>query len=274
VKITEDRFAFGFLIAFAIWVFGILPFYYGPRDDTASNKCSTKEQENYGFWEKARCDPVAYFTAWLVGFTGVLAFSTIGLWIVTWRSGVRQSRDMESSIKETRRIGEAQVRAYVSIKSAFIAFMGEMQHPCVGFVAINTGQSPAKNLVWNINVQYASGGQKQTTSFHKDWLKGTGFDLPATNESILQRAIVPSIPLKTFRENPGGTLVTLPRSVVVRLKIEYRYTDVFERNWFEESYFHGVGAPPAGPDAPIGFPEKMTEISPTPKPNGWDGPDT
>jgi hypothetical protein len=36
---------------------------------------------------------------WVIAdFTVVLAFSTIGLWIVTWRSGVRQSRDMEGAI--------------------------------------------------------------------------------------------------------------------------------------------------------------------------------
>jgi hypothetical protein len=41
---------------------------------------------NKTFWEKTRCDPVAYFTVWLVGFSGILAASTIGLWIVTWAS--------------------------------------------------------------------------------------------------------------------------------------------------------------------------------------------
>jgi hypothetical protein len=33
----------------------------------------------HGFWEKLACDPVSAFTA-------VLAITTIGLWIVTWRS--------------------------------------------------------------------------------------------------------------------------------------------------------------------------------------------
>jgi len=41
-----------------------------------------------GFWEKALSDPVAFFTFWVGAFTGVLAFPTIGLWIVT-EKGVR-----------------------------------------------------------------------------------------------------------------------------------------------------------------------------------------
>jgi hypothetical protein len=274
-KPTDGQLAIGALIAFAFWIFIALPLYYGPRDDSAAYKCSAKESENYSFWEKTRCDPAAYFTIWLVGFTGVLAFSTIGLWIVTWRSGVRQSRDMEAAVLETRRIGEAQVRAYVSIKAAFIAYVAEWQHPIVGFVALNTGQSPAKNLVWNIVVQYASGSQKQTSSFNRKWMdERPGFDIPAANESILQRAMIANIPLKTFRENPGGNLVSFPRNVIVRAKIEYRYTDVFDRDWFGESYFIGIGPPPAGPEAPIGFPEKMEPLDPHPKPSDWDGPDS
>ena len=203
-------------------------------------------------------------------FTGLLFVATVLLWRATnalWDAGEKQ-------IAETRRIGEAQVRAYVSIKSAFIAFMAEWQHPCVGFVALNTGQSPAKNLVWNINVQYASGGQKQTTSFHQNWRKETGFDIPAATETIMQRAMIANIPLKVFREHPGGALVTSPRFVIVRVKIDVRYTDVFDRDWFGESYFSGIGPPPAGPEAPLEFPEKMEPLSPTPKPNDWDGPDT
>jgi hypothetical protein len=96
------------LIIFSAWIFVALPFLYTvPRyshpDDQTLNKCSTEESKNHGFWEKTGCDPVSYFTLWLVGFTGVLAVSTIGLWIVTWQSGKRQSRDMQESIAVSKR---------------------------------------------------------------------------------------------------------------------------------------------------------------------------
>lgn len=105
-KPTDGQLAIGALIAFALWIFVALPLYYSSRDASAYN-CSAQENKDYGFWEKTRCDPVAYFTIWLVGFTGVLAASTIGLWIVTWRSGVRQSNDMKDSVEVARRAATA-----------------------------------------------------------------------------------------------------------------------------------------------------------------------
>ena len=64
---------------------------YSQQNET-SYKCSTEEGKNFGFWEKTDCDPTAYFTLWLVAFTGVLAVSTVGLWVATvllYRAGER-----------------------------------------------------------------------------------------------------------------------------------------------------------------------------------------
>lgn len=272
-RLTDGRMAIGALVAFAFWIFVALPLYYGPRDDAAAHKCSAKESETYSFWEKAQCDPVAYFTLWLVGFTGVLAASTIGLWIVTWRSGDRQSRDTAAFINETRRIGEAQVRAYVSIKSAGIAFWGPWENPIVVFVPFNTGQSPATNFIWNITIQYTSGHDKQTHSFIENWLSNTSVnDIPAAQTAPPQRAMIP-LPLKNFREilaksAPRGVIGT---GVVVRVRIDFRFTDVFERDWFGECYFVGLGplAAPA-PDVGVEMPKEMTALEPSGKPRDWD----
>src|ERR1035438_4213636 len=49
---------------------------------------------------------------WVVAiFTIVLAGSTIALWIVTWQSGVRQSRDMQAAVAESRRSADAAMLA-------------------------------------------------------------------------------------------------------------------------------------------------------------------
>jgi hypothetical protein len=112
-KPTDGQLAIGALIAFALWIFVALPLYYGPRDDPAAYKCSTKENENYSFWEKARCDPVAYFTAWLVGFTGVLSISTIGLWWVTWQGSKQQSGDMRAALAHAEKALGTAERAFV-----------------------------------------------------------------------------------------------------------------------------------------------------------------
>ncbi len=128
-KPSDGQLAIGALIAFALWIFVALPLYYGPRDpnNSAAYNCSAEQEKNYGFWEKARCDPVAYFTAWLVGFTGVLAASTICLWIVTWRASVRQSRDMEASIAVAAKSAEAaklQADIFFAVEASVFDFAG------------------------------------------------------------------------------------------------------------------------------------------------------
>jgi hypothetical protein len=113
--LSERHVVIGGLFFFAFWLLVALPFLYTvPRysHDEATNNCSAEESKNHGFWEKAGCDPTAYFTLWLVAFTGVLAISTIGLGWATlglYKTGERQirlnaetaatqSRDMQDSI--------------------------------------------------------------------------------------------------------------------------------------------------------------------------------
>jgi hypothetical protein len=50
---------------------------------------------------------LANYTWWLAVLTGVLAASTVGLWIGSWRSGVKQSRDMIASINVADRAAKA-----------------------------------------------------------------------------------------------------------------------------------------------------------------------
>jgi hypothetical protein len=111
----ERRLFIGGLFFFAFWLLVALPFLYSvPRysgHDEAANTCSVEESKNHGFWEKASCDPTAYFTLWLVAFTGVLAVSTIGLWIVTWRGSTSQARDMRASIQVAQDAAKAAKRS-------------------------------------------------------------------------------------------------------------------------------------------------------------------
>jgi hypothetical protein len=229
-----------------------------------------KNEPRETFWQRATEDPTAFFTLCVAAFTLVLAASTIALWIETRLAGRRQSRHMEALVNETRRIGEAQVRAYVSIQSAAIAFWGPWEHPIVVFVPFNTGQSPATNFIWNITIQYASGHDKRTHSFIENWQSNTGvnIDIPAAQTAPPQRAVISHIPLKNFR---GILDKTTPRGVVVRVRIDFRFTDVFERDWFGECYFAGLG-PQAAPAPEVGveMPKEMTALEPSAKPKDWD----
>jgi|HubBroStandDraft_6_1064221.scaffolds.fasta_scaffold537903_2 hypothetical protein len=142
-KSADKPLAIGALIAFAVWIFIVLPLLYGPRDNSAANKCSAKESGNYSFWEKAACDPVAYFTLLLVGVTGVLACSTIGLWIVTWRGTGIQARD-------TRILQ----RAYLHVAPRGIEV--SPQGAVTGQVAIcNAGHLPARKVSSDARIMWS-----------------------------------------------------------------------------------------------------------------------
>jgi hypothetical protein len=41
-----------------------------------------KDDKRETFWQRTFNDPTAFFTLWVAAFTGVLGFSTIGLWFV------------------------------------------------------------------------------------------------------------------------------------------------------------------------------------------------
>lgn len=132
---TDGQLAISALIVFSLWIFVALPLYYGSSNDAAAYNCSAQENKNDGFWKKTRCDPIAFFTASLVGFTGVLAVSTIGLWWTTWRGSERQSRDMT-----------ALERAFVAVTGITITTIsqhGIILDYIVQLNVVNSGRTPA-----------------------------------------------------------------------------------------------------------------------------------
>lgn len=145
----------GGLFFFAFWLFVVLPFLYGvPRhsQDQTSNRCSSEEGKNYGFWEKADCDPTAYFTLWLVGFTGVLAGSTVGLWFATfllYRAGEKQLGLLKRSADISERALtelEAPFTAIKIIDTGLIKKTTGMGHDfaILQYSITNDGRTPAR----------------------------------------------------------------------------------------------------------------------------------
>ena len=74
------------------------------QSETARNTENNKSDNRKSLWERITDDAVAFVTLCLVAVTGVLAFSTVGLWIVTAHASKRQSKDMKASIDK---LGEA-----------------------------------------------------------------------------------------------------------------------------------------------------------------------
>jgi len=158
-RIRDGTIAISALVGFSFWLFVVLPIYYGPRHDQAADSCATEEYKNHGFWEKTQCDPVAYFTAWLVGFTAVLGLSTIGLWIAGERqlahlkeASERQSKDIKSTIATAQEANRLNRDAFITTQRPWIAADVEplgIEYDVNGlnvnarFILTNSGNSPA-----------------------------------------------------------------------------------------------------------------------------------
>ena len=163
---------FGFLVATAFCAIAQYNSAQSQPQQPVSN------QSNEAATSKNVEDRLAAYTLWLALFTAVLAGSTIGLWLVTWRSGIRQSRDMERATRVAADATNAaiasnqiavtnsqqQLRAYVTARDLRLvlhrhpASMGaigpiEGRVHTYGLTAIlkNGGQTPATNVTVNIS---------------------------------------------------------------------------------------------------------------------------
>jgi hypothetical protein len=112
-RLLNPELALGFLIATLLWI-GVLGWQasYAPTDsekrqcEETARHAAHKAEECKTLWERTTTDPVAFFTLWLVIFTGGLTVSTILLWRAgekqarhARRSSAMQTRDMQASIK-------------------------------------------------------------------------------------------------------------------------------------------------------------------------------
>jgi hypothetical protein len=129
---------FGFLLAVVIITIG-MTFWSSPtRQERANEQQQTfeatpaKENVNQGFWEKTTDDPVAYFTVWLVGFTGVLAFVSIFQGVMLLRAD-----------KTTRDLFSADQRPWINLSNPKIRVSDDKSAMRFTVGAKNIGKTPA-----------------------------------------------------------------------------------------------------------------------------------
>lgn len=167
----------------------------------------------------------ALATLAIAWFTLSLRQSTDRLWIAGERSTIAQHN-----------IGMAQVRAYVSIKSAEVRFMGDDGMPFIEIVAFNSGQSPAINFVWAPEVYYLSDTVEEVVKdVHPDWAKQPGLDIHAASETkgsyLLDDFIL------TEKIAIDGVV---PTQIAVSVTIHYIWTDVFGESFMDYASFAGM----------------------------------
>lgn len=182
----------------------------------------------------------------VAAFTVILAISTIGLWISThrlWVAGEKQLRMSgyaagisASAIGVTREIGEAQVRAYVSIKSASIVFCGSDGMPMVEIVATNSGQSPAIDFIWAPEIFYLSEVREAVSSeIGDDWEDQPGLDIHSASQTTAG-FVVDDFVLEEKTAIDG----CVPAAVAVSVTVHYIWSDVFGRSFDDCASFAGM----------------------------------
>jgi hypothetical protein len=164
--------ALGALFAVCIFAIGFIAASSLPTQKSTRHEpkhSAATESVSSEFWEKTADDPVAYFTLWLGGFTGVLALSTIGLWLVTWRSGVRQSKEMRDAIQTAQAANEishsaiiAEQRAWVSVgdlkvNDEMLLFRTHGADISVSVTIKNIGKTPALSVHTSMEMIFGYG---------------------------------------------------------------------------------------------------------------------
>lgn len=107
--------ALGALITFA---FGATIFAFHPKNyQTQTDATQTAPQISS---EALTNERIANYNEALDWLTGGLVFSTVGLWIVTWLAGRRQSRDMKASVAAAHRSADIAEKAMLSIEIPYL----------------------------------------------------------------------------------------------------------------------------------------------------------
>jgi hypothetical protein len=131
-----------------------------PGEDQLGKYCGETPEDTW--LKRYYCDIKAtdrylvIFTFWLALATIALAFSTIALWIVSVRTGKRQSR--ETQILQ---------RAYLSAEPRGVsAFLPKDDTPAKGDRVVahvgfhNVGRLPARNVQWFLNMEYSDKAER------------------------------------------------------------------------------------------------------------------
>jgi hypothetical protein len=194
-----------------------------------------------------------------------MALVVVGAWQARrLRQAVKAT---ESAVAETRRIGEAQVRAYVGIKTAVLDFLdnwvpGEA-HPRLTIIATNSGQSPARKFIWKPTIEYIGGDQRRQRGLNGNWVAPPGASIPV-GDPFQESVLIPDMSITRFAAS-----VRPQDHILVRIRVEFTFIDVFDRRFDDQVFFVGIAAPSKETSRP-----NMWAVNLTPEANlrDWDKP--
>jgi hypothetical protein len=217
-----------------------------PSQPLTVNIVPTAEQKAVAEEEKANAELKAADERKLIKYTGYLVvvgivqFLIFVLQLIAFgyqAYKLRQTVDTsEKAIATTREIGEAQVRAYVKIKSASIFFLGDEAAPSVQVEAVNSGQSPALNFVWTPEVHYLpEHAPEMVSDVEQGWNLNPGIDIHAASDAKALFFIVDFPMVEKIAVNGE-----VPDKMGVSVILYYAWTDVFGETSLDSASFASV----------------------------------
>lgn len=152
---ANPEIALGFVVASVFWI-GVLGWQaaYAPTEMEkqkcyeATQKSGHKSEECKTLWEKTTTDPIAFFTFWLVIFTGVLGFSTVLLW---------RASEHQAELTQAALIGDQRAWIMVSLNIESFRFgpivdgAADAEAELI-FRIQNVGRTPAINATFNFEL--------------------------------------------------------------------------------------------------------------------------
>lgn len=169
-----------------------------------------------------------------------------GVWLIYrtllyTRTAAEAARDAVIEAKEAtkvaRRIGEAQVRAYLSIKEAYIYFTGPDGLPFIEISVVNSGQSPALGFDWIPQISYLQETVEPIVSNVEDgWDKEHGTDIGAGVEWKAPLFLLHNFILEKEVAAHGP----IPKHLAVGLTIHFSWTDVFGQTCSDYANYMGM----------------------------------
>jgi hypothetical protein len=211
---------FGFLIATVFWT-AVLGWQaaYAPTDAEkqkcyeAAERKGYKTEECKSLWERTTSDPVAFFTLWLVIFTGGLTISTVLLWRASERqielareASAAQSRDMQDSIATAVAANELSNKTFIGSQRPWVVALeavpigdlhfGQEIRISYTLVLKNGGASPATNVNWNILIWFPFMGGDDPHKLQRNFSEQLARDRSSRDYGNVGHLLVPDEPLQ------------------------------------------------------------------------------
>jgi hypothetical protein len=236
--------------------------------ETANDKQPSQDEEDRAKRDLTAQEDMAFWASLMFGATVLGIFlSGAGVWLIygtliQTRNAATAARD---AVTVTRDIGEAQVRAYLHVKSLTVSFLHGLERPGFAAIITNSGQSPAREVVCSAQVWYLGRHFGQKSRPAPNWQQAVGKAIPAGSDEEVPadtEEMQFSVEARNAAREPGF-------GIFMQARVMFKYRDVFKQEWEGDAYFNGFVTPDETANAVFDSQYKTT-MTPVRRPQRWE----